>query len=517
MLKTKDFWESSVYRTLKKLSRVLLCVAIGIFFFSESPKAQRTIRVASKNFTESYILAEILAQYIEGTFHISIERKHGLGGTLICFEALKNGEIDLYPEYSGTIEQVILKSARRLNLTDIQKEMDEKFNMVLLEPLGFNNTYALVVRKDFAKRHHLKNYSDLKNMTGLKVGFSHEFMERQDGWPGLKKTYQFTFEPSRMEHSLAYEALKSQKIDVTDAYSTDAKISRYQLLALQDEKKFFPQYLAAPLVRKETLAQFPGLSQLLNKFKGMIRDTQMSELNAQVEIEKKTYFEVAKNFLAERKLKGSAAEEKSWWTLLLHRTFVHLGLTLTALMAALFLAIPLGILVYRVSWLRRPVMTVVGILQTVPSIALLALMIPLFGIGKLPAIVALFIYSLLPIVRNTYAGLQSIDASIIDASIGIGLTPWERIRFVQIPMATGVILAGVRTAAVINIGTATLAAFIGAGGLGEPIITGLALNNTSLILEGAIPAAILALFTEYIFEWIERWGTPRGLRSPVAS
>jgi osmoprotectant transport system permease protein len=495
-----------------KILKFTAALAMAVLIESQALASEKVIRIASKNFTESYILAEIIAQYIEGQFHIRVERKHGLGGTLICFEALKNGEIDLYPEYSGTIEQVILKSRERMPYSQIQKEVDRRFQMSFLEHLGFNNTYALAVRKDFSLKHRIHQYSDLKRAPDIQVGFSHEFMERKDGWPGLKKTYHFTLSPHRMQHSLTYEAIKSGKIDLTDAYSTDAKISRYGLVILKDDKQFFPLYLAAPLVRKELLREFPGLSQLLNKFHRLIDDKTMSELNAQVEIEKKTYFEVAQNFLIQKNLSGVISSEKSWWSILLHRTFVHMGLTVIALVGAIFLAVPLGVLIYKTNWLARPVLSLAGIIQTIPSIALLAFMIPVFGIGAAPAIAALFVYSLLPIVRNTYTALQSIDTSILNASVGIGLEPWERIRFVQIPISTGFILAGVRTAAVINIGTATLAAFIGAGGLGEPIITGLALNNTTLILEGAIPAALLAILTEFIFEAIEGFVTPRGLR-----
>jgi osmoprotectant transport system permease protein len=186
-------------------------------------------------------------------------------------------------------------------------------------------------------------------------------------------------------------------------------------------------------------------------------------------------------------------------------------LTLIALLAGIIFAVPLGILVYRAGPLGRPVIYAAGVLQTVPSIALLALMIPLFGIGAVPAIIALFLYALLPILRNTATALFSIDPILRKVAVGMGLTPGQRLRNVEIPLAAPTILAGVKTAAVINIGTATLAAFIGAGGLGEPIVTGLALNDTGLILEGAVPASILAILTELVFEGLERIIVPRHL------
>src|SRR5262249_38631017 len=182
-----------------------------------------------------------------------------------------------------------------------------------------------------------------------------------------------------------------------------------------------------------------------------------------------------------------------------------------ALVAGIAVAIPLGILVYRFRYVARPIVYLAGTLQTIPSIALLAFMIPLFGIGAKPAIAALFLYALLPILRNTAAALFSIDPVLRKVSVGMGLTAWQRMRYIDLPLAAPTILAGIKTAAIINIGTATLAAFIGAGGLGEPIVTGLALNDVSLILQGAVPAALLAIITELAFEQMERVLIPKHL------
>jgi len=178
---------------------------------------------------------------------------------------------------------------------------------------------------------------------------------------------------------------------------------------------------------------------------------------------------------------------------------------------------PLGVLIYRYSAAAKPILYFTGLLQTIPSIALLALMIPLFGIGVFPAIVALFLYALLPILRNTATALFSIDPLLKKVATGIGLTRWQRLRLIEIPLSTPTIFAGIKTAAVISIGTATLAAFIGAGGLGEFIVTGLALNNTSMILKGAIPAAILAIFVEFIFEIIEKMFVPKHLQQKIGN
>lgn len=176
---------------------------------------------------------------------------------------------------------------------------------------------------------------------------------------------------------------------------------------------------------------------------------------------------------------------------------------------------PVGVLLSIFPGVSKPVLYFSGLLQTIPSIALLAIMIPLFGIGIFPAIVALFLYALLPILRNTATGIFSVDPIIKKVASGMGLTRWQRLRYVEIPLAMPQIFAGIKTAAVINIGTATLAAFIGAGGLGEFIVTGLALNDTGLILRGAIPAAILAILIEFTFEMIERLYIPKHLKEKL--
>ncbi|MBI3016277.1 MAG: ABC transporter permease [Candidatus Tectomicrobia bacterium] len=235
-------------------------------------------------------------------------------------------------------------------------------------------------------------------------------------------------------------------------------------------------------------------------------------------LEGKSFAEIARGFLSKKGLlhgQGGFVEPGKWVTLL-SRVATHLKLTLIALLAAMAVAIPFGVFVYRLRVISRPVIYVAGLLQTIPSIALLAFMIPLLGIGPTPAIVALFLYALLPILRNTAAALFSIDPVLKKVAVGMGLTAWQRLRHVELPLGAPMILAGIKTAAVINIGTATLAAFIGAGGLGEPIVTGLALNDPSLILEGAVPAALLAVLAEFAFELLENLVIPKHLRQKPA-
>lgn len=189
---------------------------------------------------------------------------------------------------------------------------------------------------------------------------------------------------------------------------------------------------------------------------------------------------------------------------LLEQTLVHVGLTFSSLFIAMVIGISLGILISRRKSLAGPVLGVAGVLQTIPSIALLGFMIPLLGIGATPAIVALFLYALLPIIRNTYTGITGVDPTIIEAARGMGMSHGQIMRKVQIPLAMPVMLAGIRTATVINVGVATLAAYIAAGGLGEFIFGGIALNNTNMILAGAIPAALLAILLDWLLSLLQR-------------
>ncbi len=377
--------------------------------------------------------------------------------------------------------------------------------ITMTAPLGFNNTYALAVMAKTAEQYSLKSISDLKRYQKLKLGFSNEFMDRGDGWPALKKRYGLTHTDARgLDHDLAYRGLKSGDIDVIDVYTTDAEIAYYGLKLLTDDQQHFPRYDAVILYRSALKTSAPASVTAFNNLPGKLDETSMAGLNAGVKLNQQSESTVAAEFLKETFKIAANATPDSMWQRIYTRTTEHLFLVGISLFSAILIAIPLGILAVRRRRAGQVILSITGIIQTIPGLALLVFMIPLLGIGSEPAIAALFLYSLLPIVRNTHTGIIGIAPSLTNSAIALGLPPGARLRLVELPLAIPSIMAGIKTSAVINIGTATLGALIGAGGYGQPVLTGIRLDNIGLILEGAIPAAIMALIAQYGFEWAER-------------
>ncbi len=460
--------------------------------------------VGSKRFTESYILGEIVCRTLiaAGT---PCEHRSGLGNTGILEQALATGAVQVYPEYTGTIVRELLKKDGNPSLDELNRWLAER-GLKAAVPLGFNNTYALAMREEQAARLNITKLSDLAQptATALKLGLSHEFLVRADGWPGLQRAYGLALPAaSGIDHGLAYEALKAAQVDLIDVYSTDAKIGRYGLRVLKDDRAFFPKYDAVLLMRA-------GIDERpLRVLAGRIDERTMIALNAEVELDGKTFAEVAQRFV-----QGGGAAATSTPRSFADRLFApdlarltgqHLLLVFGSLVLAVVVALPLGVLAWRVPALAAWVLGIVGVLQTVPSLALLAFLISIVGaIGFVPALLALFVYALLPIVRNTHAGLAGVDRGLTMASCALGLSTAQTLRLVELPLAMPTIWAGIKTAAVINVGTATVAAFIGAGGFGERIVAGLAVNDNAAMLAGALPAALLALLVQWGFDAIER-------------
>lgn len=478
-----------------------------------SDNDQKPLAISSKLFTESVILGEILTRMAQDV-HQTVHHQRELGGTRIVWNALVNGEIDAYVDYSGTLEQEILRSQHSLTHEQLQQAV-KQFGVRLGDPLGFNNTYAMGVRQSVSEQLGLSRISQLSEHPELKFGFGLEFMDRADGWPGLKRFYQLPqTDVTGLEHELAYRALESGDIHMTELYSTDAEIAYYNLIALEDDRDFFPRYEAMIVYRADLIQRFPKVIQQWQRLAGKIDANSMSRMNAEVKLQGLSEAQVAESFLVTALgfAKTTQSESASAWAKaaqhMLQRTLEHLQLVSISLGLALFIALPLGIFAARRPTLGRVILSTCSILQTIPSLAVFVFLIPLLGIGSAPAIAALFIYSLLPIVRNTHAGLTQIPAPLMDSARTLGLSPAYRLRRIELPLAMPTILAGIQTAAVINVGTATLAALIGAGGYGQPILTGIRLDDFSLIMQGAAPAAVLALTVQALFSLLEKRLTP---------
>ena len=459
--------------------------------------AARPVTVGSKAFTESVILGEVArVALIRAGVHASHRRE--LGGSRILWDALAAGEIDVYPEYTGTLRFEILSSEHLASDAALPAALAHH-GLAMARPLGFGNGYALAMRSDVARRLNIRAIGDLAVHPDIAVGLSNEFVDRGDGWPALARAYGLgALRVRGIDHDLAYRALVAGQIAVTDAYTTDAEIAAYGLTVLNDDRAFFPRYDAVLLYRRGLPARAVAA---LDALGGTIDVGKMRRLNRMVRMDGASETEAARRALGGG---GSDAGEPGLARRLLDRTAEHLTLVLAALAGALVVAIPLGIAAARRPRLGAIVLSVTGILQTIPSLALFVVLIPLLGIGAAPTIAALFLYSLLPIVRNTHAGLTGISPALIDSAEALGLSRRSRLRRIELPLAMPTILAGVRTAAVIAVGLATLGAIVGAGGYGQPILTGIRLSDTGLILEGAIPAAVMALAIEGLFTLIER-------------
>ena len=499
---------------------VLLC-AIGVGVSLSASAAAPALNVGSKRFTESYILGEIVRQTAQSAGEASAVHQQGLGNTAIVLNALRSGAIDVYPEYTGTIAKEILKLDAVPSLAELNAKL-APMGLAVGVPLGFNNTYALALRADDARAKGIARLSDLKAHPDLKLGLSQEFIGRADGWPGLKRAYDLPFETTRgLDHGLAYEAIAQKQVDAIDIYSTDAKIDKYGLLVLPDDRNYFPPYDAVLLHRADLPQRLPRTWEALTKLERRIDDAAMRRMNAAAELDGKDFATIAASFLAQSTGAASAAQAGppgDFWQKLFgpdfaRLTYEHLALVFLSLAASVAVGIPLGILAAKRPKTEALILGATGVLQTIPALALLAILIPLTGrIGVVPALIALALYALLPIVRNTHASLVQISRGMIQAAQSLGLGAGTILQKIELPLSTTTIMAGIKTSAVINVGMATIAAFIGAGGYGERIVTGLALNDHSMLLAGAIPAAVLALLIEGAFRVGERYAMPAGLR-----
>jgi osmoprotectant transport system permease protein len=484
--------------------------ACGTLLCVPAPAAD-SIVVGSKIFTEGYVLGEIAAQAIEASSPpVPVSRKLGMGSTGILFESLSSGAIDVYADYTGTLAEAIIKQPQLRRANDIQAAL-RRLGLVMSNPLGFDNTYALAVKEEFAARNGLRSISDLVRLQSrLRAAFSYEFMDREDGFRGLTARYGLNLNPksvSRMEHSLTYQAIDQSAVDVIDVYSTDAKIRKFQLRVLKDDLGYFPVYQAVWVARKAFVEKYPAQWQALRRYEGAIDAQQMLDMNAQADIDKKSFAQIAAGFRG-----AKAADGDDLFTRIVHRTWEHLWLVAISLLFSILVGVPLGIAAVRFQAAGQGILLLSAMIQTVPSLALLCFLIPPFGVGTKPALVALCLYSLLPVVLNTFTGIRSIDPRHLENASAFGLTRRQILLRIVLPLASPMLLAGIKTATIVSIGTATLAALVGAGGYGAPIVSGLSLNDVPTILTGAIPAALMAWFAHGAFEMIGKVVIPAGLQ-----
>ncbi|HUQ18391.1 MAG TPA: glycine betaine ABC transporter substrate-binding protein [Gemmatimonadaceae bacterium] len=514
-----------------------LFIVLAPFHAVSAQRNDRRIVVASKPFGESFILAEMFAQLLERR-GFRVDRRPGLGATEVLFASVRSGAVDVYPEYTGTGLLAILHEEPMRDPAQVydrvSRAFKDQFGARWLPPLGFENTYAIAVRKETATRYSLSTLSDLSRAAPqLSAGLTADFIERKDGLPGLRGAYGMDFKVVRpLGQAVKYQALASGAVDVIDGYSTDGFIAKYDLVVLKDDKRFFPPYEAAALVSARMQRDAPAAISALSGLSGRIDVTMMRKLNARLEVNQEPVESIARSALVDLGLATAATGSQSasrvsgnslanyMWA---HRGPIgtallrHILLVAVALLAGILVAIPLGLWLDYAGRAAEPIIRIVGLLQTIPSLALLAFMVPLIGIGVWPALVALWIYSLYPMLRSTYTGIRDADPNAVHAARALGMTPGQILTQVRFPLAAPAILSGIRTAAVIAVGTATLAAFIGAGGLGEPIATGLALADSRLILSGALPAAALALVVDVLLGIVEGATTPAPLRHAAAS
>jgi len=505
------------HRPLGKL--IAIAAVLLVAGLVPAPRHEVEIRIGSKKFTESVILGEVLRLLTEQG-GLSATHYREFGGTRIVFDALAAGEIDAYPEYTGTILGEIFAGKKIADAESMRQELG-KLGIAISESLGFNNTYGLALTRARAEALGVKTISDLVRHPELQLALTHEFLDRADCWPALLKTYDL---PQKkvvgVDHDIAYRQLIGGEVDVIDVYSTDAVIRQADLVLLADDRQVFPRYEAVWLYRNDAADRYPAFRKAMVQTQGAISEAEMQALNDRVESRTASESETAALFLAEELGVRTQVATAGYPQMIAQHTLEHLDLVRRSLLPAIVVGVALGVFCQRFPGAGRGVMAGVGLLQTIPSLALLVLLLPVvawfgyrsIGEGSVTAIVALFCYALMPIVRNTYTGLEAIPRGVVESATVLGLNRSSRLAEIELPIALPTILAGIRTSGVQNVGFATLGAIIGAGGLGQPILRGIRVSDPKLVLAGAVPAALLALALQLLLDLLEWAVVPRGLK-----
>lgn len=485
---------------------------LALVLLATTVRGQETLTIGSKSFTESVLLGELLAEKArrEG---LSVEHKASLRGTRLVFEAVRSGAVDVYPEYTGTLLREVFADRGLSTEAELRAALAEA-GLAMSDPIGFNNTYAIGVMPPTAQALGLKNISDLRSAPDLRFGFTNEFIERNDGWRALRDAYGLPqTDIQGIDHDLGYQALGSGAIDAKEIYTTDAKIESMGITVLGDDLGHFPRYDAVWIYRIDLADRMPDAVAAIESLTGVLDEAAMSSLNAQVDVEGREERDVARNYFdtggvsagvlgLNERIRQAAGEIPL-------RTGEHAILVGVSMLLAIAIAVPMGVVAARSRGFEQVVLGVSGVLQTIPSLALLALLVSLLAItGQIPTIIALFVYSLLPIVRTTHAGLTQIPQSVRDSARSLGLPRGRMLLDVELPLAVPSIFAGIKTAVVINVGTATLGGFIAAGGYGVPILAGIRRVDTVLILAGLVPAALMAIMLTLLLDVVERAISP---------
>lgn len=498
---------------------LLAVLALALVMLVPLAERKEGPRVGSKKFTESVILGELISLLSADASTPAVHIRE-MGGTRLLYEALAAGEIDVYAEYTGTLLQEILRSENLPDEAAIAPSLARR-GLRMSAHLGFNNGYAIGMQESVAEELQIRSLSDLARHPQLAFGFSNEFLDRGDGWPALRDAYGLPQQAvTGMDHDVAYRQLQSGGIAAMEVYTTDADIQAFGLRILIDDRDHFRRYDAVLLYRDDLQQREPGLVTAIERLEGQLSEDNMMAMNARARLEHIPERQVAADFLQAHLGVSTTLQADSRSTRILKHTGEHLALVRISFLLAMLIGLPLGVLAAKWRRLGEIILGLVGIIQTIPALALLVLLIrpaaalglPSVGAGSAAAIAALCLYSLLPIVRNTCEGLRGVPRELTESAQALGLAPRTRLWRVELPMASRTILAGLETALVLNIGFATLGALIGAGGLGQPILTGIRLDDYGLILEGALPAAALALLAQGLFTLAARIFLPKGLR-----
>lgn len=512
------------------LSMVFLLSACGF-----GGLGQQSITIGTQTFTESKIIAYMYKNLIEQDTDIEVNVLTDLAASPILIDAMNNDDVQLGSLYTGEVfngyfpfdqserdPEAVLRAA--------QEGFDEYYNFTWLDSLGFENTYVLTVTEEVAQEYNLETVSDLAEVAAeMRLGVDTTWLEREnDGYGAFTETYGFEFgEVFPMEIGLVYNAVASGEVDIVLAYSTDPRLKQFNLVTLEEDKNFFPPYDMSTVMKNELLEENPEIETILSPLIGTIDEAKMTELNYLVDIDGYTPEDVARSFLSEQ---GLLDEEFSLddvfisdaggivgfyhyllgnWDTLLELTYDHILMVILGITAALIVGVPLGILSAKSERLARIILTLTNLIQVFPSLALLAVLMIFFGLGFNTVVIGLFLYSLLPITRNTYVGLKNVSGDLSEAGRGVGMNKWQLLLIVQIPLSIPFLLTGIRVAAVIAIGVATIAPFIGGDGLGREVYSGINLRDNMRIYGGAIPAALLAIVADLLLGRLEKRVTPK--------